>query len=51
MTKRILAVAVMAMLSLSAIAQGRNYFFKPQGVWYDTDGNPINAHGGGIMKY
>lgn len=51
MAKRILAVAVMAMLSLSAIAQGRNYFFKPQGVWYDTDGNPINAHGGGIMKY
>ena len=25
--------------------------FIPGEIWYDTDGNPINAHGGGIMFY
>jgi len=24
-------------------------FFSPSNVWNDTDGNPINAHGGGIL--
>ncbi len=27
------------------------FYFTPKQLWYDTDGNPINAHGGGIMKY
>ena len=25
--------------------------FFPGKVWYDTAGNPINAHGGGILFY
>jgi beta-xylosidase len=25
--------------------------FRPGEVWKDTDGNPINAHGGGILYY
>ena len=31
--------------------QNKNFFFQPQAIWEDCDGNPINAHGGGILKY
>ncbi len=43
--------------TLSATVEGqtsashRTFCFTPKQVWYDTDGNAINAHGGGIMKY
>jgi len=29
----------------------RTFFYTPKQVWYDTDGNAINAHGGGILKH
>jgi len=29
----------------------RTFYFTPKQVWYDIEGNAINAHGGGIMKY
>ena len=25
--------------------------FRPGQVWNDTDGNPINAHGGGVLYH
>jgi beta-galactosidase len=27
----------------------QNNYFLPGEIWYDTDGHPINAHGGGIL--
>ncbi len=30
---------------------GANDFITPGKVWNDTDGNPINAHGGGILYH
>jgi hypothetical protein len=27
------------------------HYFEPGKVWYDTDGVPINAHGGGVIHY
>ena len=32
-------------------AQNKNNSFKPGKIWLDTDGNAINAHGGGILFY
>lgn len=32
-------------------AQNKNHSFKPGKIWLDTDGNAINAHGGGILFY
>lgn len=29
----------------------QNRFIRPGEVWTDTDGNPINAHGGGILYH
>lgn len=26
-----------------------SYYYHPGRIWLDTDGNPINAHGGGIL--
>ena len=38
---------VMALcLGLVAYTQQRHETFRPKQVWTDTDGNPINAHGG-----
>jgi hypothetical protein len=25
--------------------------FRPGKIWYDTDGNPINAHAGGFLYH
>ncbi|HXL55684.1 MAG TPA: hypothetical protein VN958_05470, partial [Chitinophagaceae bacterium] len=27
----------------------QNNYFLPGEIWYDEDGKPINAHGGGIL--
>ncbi len=35
----------------TANAQHRNVSFTPKEVWKDLDGNMINAHGAGLMKY
>lgn len=43
------ATLLLAMvLSLSCDNSKKNEIFKPGKLWKDTDGNPINAHGGGI---
>ncbi len=48
---------ILAMLSLfvaataQVTAQEKNTAFRPKEVWKDTEGNAINAHGGGIMYH
>ena len=32
-------------------AQQKNDAFRPKEIWKDTEGNAINAHGGGIMYH
>lgn len=32
-------------------AQTKNAAIIPGEVWKDTDGNPINAHGGGLLYH
>lgn len=48
-------ILLLFVLSLShfttAIAQKTYSSFRPGEVWTDTDGNPINAHGGGILYH
>ena len=46
----IAAVAVCALGTVYIQAQ-KNEFFRPKEVWNDTEGNPINAHGGGILYH
>ena len=46
----IAAVAVCALGTVHIQAQ-KNEFFRPKEVWNDTEGNPINAHGGGILYH
>ena len=38
------------LLPVSMQAQ-KNTTFIPGQVWNDTDGNPINAHGGGLLYH
>lgn len=48
---------ILALLSLfvaataQVTAQEKNTSFRPKEVWKDTEGNAINAHGGGIMYH
>ncbi|MGS2722615.1 glycoside hydrolase family 43 protein [Porticoccus sp. GXU_MW_L64] len=45
-----LGILLLAILSACAVNdQHINTTFKPGEVWLDTDGEPINAHGGGIL--
>mgnify|MGYP004449613017 FL=1 len=45
---RTLSIIITALIATTTWAQGT---FTPGAVWNDTDGNPINAHGGGIMYH
>lgn len=40
----------LAIISLTACTSG-NTEFRPKEIWKDTNGNPINAHGGGVMYW
>ena len=51
MKLRSTATAMLLILTISMMSQNRNYFFQPGSIWLDNEGNAINAHGGGIMKY
>ncbi|MFA6872787.1 MAG: glycoside hydrolase family 43 protein [Bacteroidaceae bacterium] len=44
---------VLCFLALSAknSQQTKHKVFTPKAVWTDTEGNPINAHGGGLLYY
>ncbi|MGI6218707.1 MAG: glycoside hydrolase family 43 protein [Bacteroidaceae bacterium] len=47
--KKLLALFATCVLTLSAYAQTDS--IKPLAKWLDTSGNPINAHGGGILYH
>jgi len=52
--KRIFSLLLLASLALSptpAMAQTQNARFVQGGIWPDTDGHHINAHGGGLLEY
>ena len=50
--KKILFAALALLVSSSPIfGQEKNDAFRPKEVWNDTSGEPINAHGGGIMYH
>lgn len=53
MKKMLIAVVALLACTLQSHAQTtvKNTEFIPKIVWNDTDGNPINAHGAGVMKY
>ncbi len=38
-------------LLLPVLALAENTAFRPGEIWPDTDGKPINAHGGGVMYH
>ena len=46
-------IASLAILNLVIInsVSGEQTSFKPGEVWRDTDGNPIDAHGGGFLYH
>ena len=44
----LLGVVCISLLPVSVHAQKYTEFI-PGEVWKDTDGNPINAHGGGLL--
>ena len=46
--KCILSGVVCALLLPVSMQAQKNMAFIPGQVWNDTDGNPINAHGGGL---
>ncbi len=48
-TKHLLA-CMLTLLACACSKQG-NTEFRPKEIWPDTEGNHINAHGGGIMKH
>ncbi len=45
------ATAIILLSSYSTFAQSEKKFFEPGKVWLDTDGKPIEAHGGGVLKH
>lgn len=52
MTKNSILVIFLIMTGISLQGQDQNsLLIKPGEVWPDTEGNHINAHGGGIIRY
>ena len=49
--KCILSGVVCALLLPVSMQAQKNTAFIPGQVWNDTDGNPINAHGGGLLYH
>lgn len=44
-------VSVLLTAATTVSAQQKNDTFRPKEIWKDTEGNAINAHGGGIMYH
>lgn len=45
------AMAFMMLMLPQSCSQQPDTPIRPKEVWNDSEGNPINAHGGGIMKH
>ncbi|HEY6977366.1 MAG TPA: glycoside hydrolase family 43 protein [Chitinophagaceae bacterium] len=43
------ANCLLLLLLIKFNVHAQNNYFIPGEIWYDTDGRPINAHGGGIL--
>ena len=53
MNKLVAIAGICLFLGFPQLSKAQNTAFEPGKVWNDTEGNPINAHGGGassIMK-
>ena len=46
-----LLIGLCSLCSVKAQTKTSQAAITPGGVWLDTDGNPINAHGGGILYH
>jgi len=51
MKRYIFLLIILMLTTLQVVAQTKNEAFVPKAVWNDTEGKPINAHGGGLLKY
>ena len=51
MAKLLLLFVICVGLLPVAVQAQENTEFIPGEVWKDTDGNPINAHGGGLLYH
>lgn len=51
MTRLLLFIVVCLGLLPMPVQAQKNSAFIPGEVWKDTDGNPINAHGGGLLYH
>lgn len=51
MKKLLYCIVLLLSLFFTACVSKENESFIPKEVWNDTDGNPINAHGGGILYH
>lgn len=49
--KIVLAFLTVCTLGAIDIQAQKNENFRPKEVWNDTEGNPINAHGGGMLYH
>lgn len=49
--KNLLIAGMLVLGGVTASAQQKHKEFVPKAVWTDTEGNAINAHGGGIMYH
>jgi beta-glucanase (GH16 family) len=45
------AIILILMLAGQTLLLAQNKTFQPGAVWKDTQGNPINAHGGGLLYH
>jgi len=44
-------ILIFMLSSMVSFTQKKALTIKPGGIWTDTDSEPINAHGGGILYY
>ena len=46
---KLIVAGICFFLSIPQVSEAQHTAFEPGKVWNDTEGNPINAHGGGIL--
>ena len=48
---KLIVAGICFFLSIPQVSEAQHTAFEPGKVWNDTEGNPINAHGGGILYH
>lgn len=52
MLKNFIIILLVLIICISSIKlNGQSIFIRPGKIWNDTQGNPINAHGGGVLYH